>query len=158
MNIVIMGAGTVGTFVADTLCAEQHNVTIIDQSRRALEQIEERVDVQTICGSACDSAILFQAGVLGADLCLAVTSQDLALLAIVDTRLPAGRYFPADLHLASTLDVSMAGVIADLLSDSAHCLCSADVLYRSPVNRNTKPLSAHEEHPVAGQAAGIYSK
>ncbi|MEQ9066265.1 MAG: NAD-binding protein, partial [Gimesia chilikensis] len=76
MNIVIMGAGTVGTFVADTLCAEQHNVTIIDQSRRALEQIEERVDVQTICGSACDSAILFQAGVLGADLCLAVTSQD----------------------------------------------------------------------------------
>ncbi len=76
MNIVIMGAGTVGTFVADTLCAEQHNVTIIDQSRSALEQVEERVDVQTICGSACDSAILFQAGVLGADLCLAVTSQD----------------------------------------------------------------------------------
>ena len=76
MNIVIMGAGTVGTFVADTLCAEQHNVTIIDQSRSALEQVEERVDVQTICGSACDSAVLFQAGVLGADLCLAVTSQD----------------------------------------------------------------------------------
>ncbi len=76
MNIVIMGAGTVGTFVADTLCAAQHNVTIIDKSRSALEQVEERVDVQTICGSACDSAILFQAGVLGADLCLAVTSQD----------------------------------------------------------------------------------
>ncbi|MFK7779014.1 MAG: Trk system potassium transporter TrkA [Gimesia sp.] len=76
MNIVIMGAGTVGTFVADTLCAEQHNVTIIDKSRSALEQVEERVDVQTICGSACDSAILFQAGVLGADLCLAVTSLD----------------------------------------------------------------------------------
>lgn len=76
MNIVIMGAGTVGTFVADTLCAEQHNVTIIDKSRSALAQVEERVDVQTICGSACDSAILFQAGVIGADLCLAVTSQD----------------------------------------------------------------------------------
>lgn len=76
MNIVIMGAGTVGTFVADTLCADQHNVTIIDKSRSALDLVEERVDVQTICGSACDSAILFQAGVLGADLCLAVTSQD----------------------------------------------------------------------------------
>lgn len=76
MNIVIMGAGTVGTFVADTLCAAQHNVTIIDKSRAALELIEERVDVQTICGSACDSAILFQAGVLGADIILAVTSQD----------------------------------------------------------------------------------
>ncbi len=76
MNIVIMGAGTVGTFVAETLCAEQHNVTIIDKSRSALQLVEERVDVQTICGSACDSAILFQAGVLGADLCLAVTSQD----------------------------------------------------------------------------------
>jgi trk system potassium uptake protein TrkA len=76
MNIVIFGAGTVGTSIADLLCANNHNVCLVDNSRDALSLVEERLDVRTLCGSACDSIVLFQAGVLSADLVLAVTSSD----------------------------------------------------------------------------------
>lgn len=76
MNVVIMGAGTVGTSIAELLCANHQNVVLIDSSRAALEEIEEKIDVQTVHGSACDAVTLFQAGVQSADLCLSVTSSD----------------------------------------------------------------------------------
>jgi trk system potassium uptake protein len=76
MNIVIFGAGTVGTSIAELLCANNHNVCLVDASRGALSLVEERLDVRTLCGSACDSIVLFQAGVQSADLVLAVTSLD----------------------------------------------------------------------------------
>ena len=76
MHIVILGAGTVGTSIAELLCAHQHNVCIIDDSRAALDVIEEKLDVQTVHGSACEVIPLFQAGVQNAELCLAVTQRD----------------------------------------------------------------------------------
>lgn len=76
MNIVILGAGTVGTSIAQVLCHDQHNVCLVDSVRQRLDEVEERLDIQTICGSGCDAITLFQAGVLSCDLCLAVTSHD----------------------------------------------------------------------------------
>jgi len=76
MNIVIMGAGTVGTSIAEILCANRHNVILVDPSRSALDLVEEHLDVQSVVGSACDGATLFHAGVQSADLCLAVTNGD----------------------------------------------------------------------------------
>ena len=76
MNIVIFGAGTVGVAIADLLCKNDHNVCLVDSSQSVLQTVEERLDVRTLCGSACDSITLFQAGVQSADLCLAVTSLD----------------------------------------------------------------------------------
>ena len=76
MNVVILGAGTVGTSIAELLCDNQQDVSLVDCSREALDRVEEGLDVQTVCGSACDAITLFQAGVQSSDLCLAVTSQD----------------------------------------------------------------------------------
>ncbi len=76
MNTVIFGAGTVGTSIAGLLCANGHSVSLVDASGKALQAVEEQLDVRTICGSACDSITLFQAGVQSADLVLAVTSTD----------------------------------------------------------------------------------
>lgn len=76
MNIVILGAGTVGTSIADMFCGKSRNVTIVDESRKALNEIEDQLDVQTVLGSACDAVTLFQAGVLSAELCLSVTDHD----------------------------------------------------------------------------------
>ena len=76
MNIVILGAGTVGTSIAELLCVNHHNVCLVDSSRDALDEAEEWLDVQTVCGSACDAITLFQAGVQSAELCLGVTHQD----------------------------------------------------------------------------------
>ena len=76
MNVVILGAGTVGTSLAEILCANKHDVRLVDSSREALDRTGDMLDVQTVCGSACDAITLFQADILSADLCLAVTSHD----------------------------------------------------------------------------------
>ena len=76
MHIVVIGAGTVGTSIAELLCENQHNVVVIDSSGDALERVEERLDVQTVHGSGSESIPLFQAGAQSADLVLAVTNID----------------------------------------------------------------------------------
>jgi trk system potassium uptake protein len=76
MNVVILGAGTIGASIAELLCVHKHNVTLVDSSRSALAQVEESLDIQTVHGSCCDAVTLFQAGVQSAILCLAVTNLD----------------------------------------------------------------------------------
>ena len=76
MNIGILGAGTVGASIARVLCARHHNVFIIDQSQSALAEVEDRLDVPTIHGNACDPAVLFHAMASTAELCLALTNSD----------------------------------------------------------------------------------
>jgi trk system potassium uptake protein TrkA len=76
MNIVILGAGTVGQSLAELLCERGLDVCVVDEQADVLRRVEERFDVQTVCDSAFDAATLFQAGELTADLCLSVTSRD----------------------------------------------------------------------------------
>ncbi|MFP6612482.1 MAG: Trk system potassium transporter TrkA [Pirellulales bacterium] len=76
MNIVVLGAGTVGTSIADLLVNDRHDVTVIDQDVVQTHEVNERLDVRAVTGSASQSSVLFQAGVSTADLCLAVTGND----------------------------------------------------------------------------------
>jgi trk system potassium uptake protein TrkA len=76
MRIVILGGGTVGTSIADLLCHHGHSVTVVDRDAARARQINNELDVRAITGSASQSSILFQADVLGADICLAVTGDD----------------------------------------------------------------------------------
>ncbi len=76
MRIVTLGAGTVGTWVADLLCQHRHSVTVVDNDAAHIRRINEELDVRAIVGSASQSSVLFQAGVPGADLCLALTGDD----------------------------------------------------------------------------------
>ena len=76
MEIIILGAGTVGTSIAETLCHCNVSVTIVDHDPAQLARAGEVLDVQALEGDACSAATLFKAGVLGADLCMAVTGRD----------------------------------------------------------------------------------
>ena len=76
MRIVVMGAGTVGTSIAEMLCQFKHSVTVIDEDRQRIRALNEKLDVRALTGSAARSSVLFQADVLGADLALAVTGSD----------------------------------------------------------------------------------
>ena len=60
MNVVVLGAGTVGQAVAELLCSRGVDVCVIDESAEVLRRVEERLDVQTVCGSAYDVARLFR--------------------------------------------------------------------------------------------------
>ena len=76
MRIVVLGAGTVGTSVAETLCHQSHSVTVVDHDPGVARRVNDELDVRGVAGSAAQSSVLFQAGVMDADLVLAVTSSD----------------------------------------------------------------------------------
>ena len=76
MRIVVLGAGTVGRSIASLLCLHRHSVTVVDTNADHIRNINETLDVRAITGSAAQSSVLFQAGVMGADLCLAATGVD----------------------------------------------------------------------------------
>ncbi len=76
MRILTLGGGTVGTWIADLLCRYRHSVTVVDIDPVHTKRINDELDVRAITGSASQSCILFQAGVMNADLCLAVTGND----------------------------------------------------------------------------------
>jgi len=76
MRIVVLGAGTVGTSIAQRLCDEGHSVVVVDQDPTNTRRVNDEMDVRAVTGSAAQSSVLFQAEVLGADLCLAVTGDD----------------------------------------------------------------------------------
>ncbi len=76
MKIIILGAGRVGTSVAENLVGEANDITIVDVDAGSLAKIQERLDLKTIVGNASHPSILQEAGAESADLLLAVTQSD----------------------------------------------------------------------------------
>jgi len=76
MRVVVLGAGTVGTSIAGVLCRSGHSITVVDHNPDRTRRVNDELDVRVVTGSAAQSSVLFQAGVLEADLCLAVTGGD----------------------------------------------------------------------------------
>lgn len=76
MKIIIVGCGKVGTMLTAKLQEEGHDVTIIDQNEKVVEQISNTIDVIGYVGNGAVSSSLESAGVSGADLLLAMTSSD----------------------------------------------------------------------------------
>lgn len=76
MRIVILGAGTVGSSIARTLCAHRHEVILIENDPAIIEPLNDSLDAMILEGNASHAAVLFQADVMNADLCLAMTGED----------------------------------------------------------------------------------
>jgi trk/ktr system potassium uptake protein len=75
-KIVIVGAGEIGTFLADRLTAEQIEVTVIDRDPEVLAKLQNTMDVAGVLGNATSIRDLLDAGIQGADLFIATTRQD----------------------------------------------------------------------------------
>ncbi len=76
LKIIILGAGRVGTSVAENLVGEANDITVVDIDAVSLAKIQERLDLKVIFGNASHPGILQQAGAESADLLLAVTQSD----------------------------------------------------------------------------------
>ncbi len=80
MHVVVVGAGEVGSYVAERLSREGHDVAIIDIDASKLRRIDDDLDVLTICGSGTHPDILRRAGLEESEMLLAVTANDEANL------------------------------------------------------------------------------
>lgn len=76
MDIVIIGAGTVGTAVCRELAEEGHNITAVDTDEKVLENLSNTYDVIGVLGSSAEISTLKKANTETADLLLAITSSD----------------------------------------------------------------------------------
>ena len=62
MNIIVCGAGRVGSTIAKQLSALSHSITIIDQSSEDIQKISDSMDVKGIVGMAPFPSVLEKAG------------------------------------------------------------------------------------------------
>jgi len=76
MKIIILGAGQVGTTVAETLAGEANDITVVDHNIKKLDALKDRLDLRTIHGNASFPDVLEKAGAKDADLLIALSSSD----------------------------------------------------------------------------------
>jgi len=76
MKIIILGAGQVGSSIAEILSRENNDITLVDNNRHVLESIQDRMDIRTVRGEASSPEVLRSAGAEDVDLLLAVTHSD----------------------------------------------------------------------------------
>ena len=77
MNIIILGAGQVGSTVATELAKEESNeITVIDINQEILSDLQDRLDIRTICGNGSYPGLLEDAGADDADMLIALTNSD----------------------------------------------------------------------------------
>ncbi len=76
MKILILGAGQVGSTVAESLVGEANDITVVDSDAAKLRQLQDRLDLRTLTGNAAHPSVLEQAGIADTDMLLAVTQSD----------------------------------------------------------------------------------
>jgi len=76
VKIVILGAGQVGSTVAESLVSEANDITVVDVDGARLRNLQDRLDLRTVVGSAAHPSVLVRAGIEDCDLMIAVTQSD----------------------------------------------------------------------------------
>lgn len=76
MNIVILGAGSIGAYLAITLSQAEYNVVVIDRDPKALEKLGRSADIATRLGSGTDWRLLEDLIEISPDLFIAMSSDD----------------------------------------------------------------------------------
>ncbi len=74
MRILILGGGTVGSSVAEMLCGQQHEVTLVEKDPDLVAALDDRLEANVLRGSASQASAIFQA--MPIDLVLALTGVD----------------------------------------------------------------------------------
>ena len=76
MRIVIVGAGAVGSYLAERLAIEGQDVVVVESNPVRAAEVQSEVDCLVVPGNGASPATLEEAGLEQADLLIAVTSAD----------------------------------------------------------------------------------
>ena len=76
MKVIILGAGQVGSSIAEHLAREKNDITVVDCSLERLRELRDRLDIRVVHGQASHPDVLEQANIEDADLLIAVTTND----------------------------------------------------------------------------------
>ena len=76
MKIIILGAGQVGSSLAQNLASEANDITVVDADPDVLRDLKDRLDIRTVTGHGSRPNVLERAGAEDADMLIAVTNSD----------------------------------------------------------------------------------
>lgn len=76
MKILILGAGQVGSSLAENLTSEANDITLVDHDGELLRVLQDHLDIRTVQGEASYPDVLRRAGAEDADMIIAVTDSD----------------------------------------------------------------------------------
>jgi trk system potassium uptake protein TrkA len=76
MRIIIVGAGAVGSYLAERLSIEGQDVVVIEDNERRAAQLQETIDALVIRGNGAATHTLEEAGAEKSDLLIAVSNSD----------------------------------------------------------------------------------
>jgi K+ transport systems, NAD-binding component len=77
MNVIIIGGGQVGSYLASLLYSNGHEVRIIEHREHVFEKLEKELPKETlIFGNGSDPDVLKKAGIADANVVAAVTGED----------------------------------------------------------------------------------
>lgn len=76
MKIIILGAGQVGSSLAENLTTEANDITLVDHNADLLRALQDHLDIRTVQGEASYPEVLRRAGADDADMVIAVTDSD----------------------------------------------------------------------------------
>ena len=76
MKVIILGAGQVGSSVAEGLVSEENDITVVDNDPLRLARLQDSLDLRTVVGNAATPSVLRNAGAEDADMIIAVTQSD----------------------------------------------------------------------------------
>ena len=76
MKVLILGAGRVGGSLARALVNNNYDVSIVDQDKAALSELEEKLDIMTVEGHAAHTLSIKKTGADESTTVIAVTSND----------------------------------------------------------------------------------
>lgn len=76
MKILIVGAGRVGTSVAENLVSEHNDITVIDPDPSRLSDLQERFDLRGVIGDGTQVSAMQRAGAEDADMMIACAASD----------------------------------------------------------------------------------
>lgn len=82
MKILIIGAGRVGSSVAENLVSEKNDITIVDVDKSQLSYLQERFDLRAYYGDGSSPDVLGQAGINDCDLVVACAATDAVNLVV----------------------------------------------------------------------------
>ena len=82
MKILIIGAGRIGSSVAESLVSEANDITVIDKDPANIGFLQSRFDLRGIVGDALSPQLLENASAGDTDMLIAVTSSDETNLAV----------------------------------------------------------------------------
>jgi len=76
LRVIIIGAGAVGSQLADRLSKENHDVTVIESDKERMVRLQDELDILAVRGNGASPRVLQEAGIDQCDLMMALTNID----------------------------------------------------------------------------------